>query len=295
VPANTFVATPLAASRLGARVAWCDVDPVTRLISAATLERALAALPSAVRPAAVLPVHLCGRAVPLELFRLCAERGLPVVEDAAQSHGARLADGAAAGTRGRLGCFSFYPGKNLGAFGDAGAVCTGDDALAARVRRAGNYGQRAKYEHVETGANSRLDALQAAVLRVKLRRLAEWNRARAAAAARYEDLLAEAVPEAVRPAPAPPGGHVWHLYRIECRDAEHRARVAAGLRERGIETGVHYPIPCHLQACYAPGASDLPDLSVSEAESRRTLSLPIFPEITPAQQERVAEALRAAW
>ena len=130
---------------------------------------------------------------------------------------------------------------------------------------------------------------------MKLPRLAAWNRAREAAAARYEALLAEALPEAGRPAPAPAGGHVWHLYRIECRDAEHRARVAAGLRERGVETGVHYPVPCHLQPCYATESGPRPDLSVSEAEARRTLSLPIFPEITPDQQQRVAAALRAAW
>jgi dTDP-4-amino-4,6-dideoxygalactose transaminase len=295
VPANTFVATALAASRLGARIAWCDVDPGTRLMSAETLEKALAALPAAARPAAVLPVHLCGRAVAPEVFELCAERGIPVVEDAAQSHGARFAGGGVTGTRGRLGCFSFYPGKNLGAFGDGGAVATQDDELAARVRRARNYGQRVKYEHVELGTNSRLDTVQAAVLRVKLRRLAAWNRAREAAAARYERLLAEALPDAGRPAPAEPGTHVWHLYRIECRDPEHRGRVAAALSERGIETGVHYPVPCHRQACYAGSFGAAPDLAVSEAEARRTLSLPIFPEITPAQQERVVGALREVW
>lgn len=295
VPANTFVATALAASRLGARVAWCDVDPETRLLSAETLERALAALPPALRPAAVLPVHLCGRAAPAEVFELCAARGIPVVEDAAQSHGARFADGSLTGTRGRLGCFSFYPGKNLGAWGDGGAIATGDDELAARVRRTRHYGQRAKYEHVELGSNSRLDSLQAAVLRVKLRRLPAWNRAREAAAGRYDELLATAVPEAGRPAPAPPGQHVWHLYRIECRDADHRRRVAGALASRGIETGVHYPTPCHRQPCYAGGRAGAPDLSVSEAEAQRTLSLPLFPEITPAQQERVALALRAAW
>jgi dTDP-4-amino-4,6-dideoxygalactose transaminase len=295
VPANTFVATALAASRLGARIAWCDVDPATRLMSAATLEKALAALPTAARPAAVLPVHLCGRAVEPDVFALCAARGIPVVEDAAQSHGARFADGGVTGTRGRLGCFSFYPGKNLGAFGDGGALATGDAELAARVRRARNYGQRVKYEHVELGTNSRLDTVQAAVLRVKLRRLAGWNRAREAAAARYEELLARAVPGAGRPVLAPPGQHVWHLYRIECRDPEHRSRVAAGMGERGIDTGIHYPIPCHRQACYAGGDASAPDLSVSESEARRTLSLPMFPEITPAQQERVVEALRATW
>jgi dTDP-4-amino-4,6-dideoxygalactose transaminase len=163
------------------------------------------------------------------------------------------------------------------------------------VRRAGNYGQRVKYEHVELGTNSRLDTVQAAVLRVKLARLAAWNRAREAAAARYEELLARSVPEAGRPALAPPGQHVWHLYRIECRDAGHRSRVASGLGERGVDTGVHYPIPCHRQACYAGSGDGAPDLPVCESEAKRTLSLPIFPEITPAQQERVAEALRAAW
>jgi dTDP-4-amino-4,6-dideoxygalactose transaminase len=295
VPANTFIATALAASRLGARIAWCDVDPSTRLVSAATLERALAALPAAVRPAALIPVHLCGRALSPDVFALCAARGIPVLEDAAQSHGARFPDGTATGARGRLGAFSFYPGKNLGAFGDGGAVVTQEDELAARVRRGRNYGQRARYEHVDLGINSRLDSLQAAVLRVKLRRLADWNRAREAAAARYEQLLARAVPEAGRPPLAPPGQHVWHLYRIECRDGGHRASVAAGLSERGIETGVHYPTPCHRQACYAGSAGGAPDLAVCEAEAQRTLSLPIFPEITPAQQERVAEALRAAW
>jgi dTDP-4-amino-4,6-dideoxygalactose transaminase len=295
VPANTFVATALSVSRLGARVAWCDVDPVTRVVSAESLERALAALPAALRPAAVLPVHLCGRAAPSEVFELCAARGIPVVEDAAQSHGARFADGSMTGTRGLLGCFSFYPGKNLGAWGDGGAIATGDDALAARARRARHYGQRAKYEHVELGTNSRLDSLQAAVLRVKLRRLPAWNRAREAAAGRYDELLASTVPEAGRPALAPAGQHVWHLYRIECRDSEHRRRVAADLAQRGIETGLHYPVPCHRQACYAGSPGDAPDLSISENEARRTLSLPIFPEITPEQQARVAEALRLAW
>ncbi len=295
VPANTFIATALAVSRLGARVAWCDVDPQTRLVSAETLERALAALPAALRPAAALPVHLCGRAVPSEVFELCSACGIPVVEDAAQSQGARFADGSMTGTRGRFGCFSFYPGKNLGAWGDGGAIATDDDELAARARRARHYGQRVKYEHVERGANSRLDSLQAAVLRVKLRRLADWNRAREAAARRYEELLASAVPEAGRPAPAPAGQHVWHLYRIECRDAAHRSRVAEGLARRGVETGMHYPIPCHRQACYAGNPGDAPDLSVCEAEAQRTLSLPLFPELSAAQQERVALALRSAW
>jgi dTDP-4-amino-4,6-dideoxygalactose transaminase len=295
VPANTFVATALAASRLGARVAWCDVDPATRLVSAATLERALAALPARTRVAALIPVHLCGRAFEPEVLEVAAARGIPVVEDAAQSHGARFAGGAVTGTRGQLGCFSFYPGKNLGAFGDGGAIATQDEELAARVRRTRNYGQRVKYEHVELGTNSRLDTVQAAVLRVKLRRLPEWNLARERAAACYDELLGRAVPEVGRPPLAPPGQHVWHLYRIDCRDAEHRGCVAARLAERGIETGVHYPIPCHLQACYAGSRGEGPDLSVTESEARRTLSLPMFPEISAAQQERVVEALRSSW
>jgi dTDP-4-amino-4,6-dideoxygalactose transaminase len=292
VPANTFVATALAVSRAGARVGWCDVDPVTRLMTASTLERAIEVWG---RPAAVLPVHLTGRAVEPELFGYCADLGVPVVEDAAQSQGARFRDGGITGTRGALGCFSFYPGKNLGAFGDAGAISTQDPELAARLRQIRHYGQRVKYEHVVRGTNSRLDTLQAAVLRVKLARLARWNQAREAAALRYDRLLADALPEAGRPALAPPGTHVWHLYRIDCRDDGHRTRLAAALRERGIETNVHYPIPCHRQACYAGSWDGKPALSVSEAEAARTFSLPMFPEITPAQQERVVEALASSW
>jgi len=292
VPANTFVATALAVSRVGARVAWCDVDPRTRLVSAATLERAIEVYG---RPAAVLPVHLCGRAVDPQAMRYCADLGVPVVEDAAQSQGARFADGGMTGTRGAAAGFSFYPGKNLGAFGDAGAVSTQDAELAARMRQIRHYGQRVKYEHVVRGTNSRLDTVQAAVLRVKLRRLAQWNRAREAAAARYDQWLADALPAAGRPELAPAGTHVWHLYRIDCRDSEQRTRVADALRERGVETNIHYPIPCHRQQCYAGSWDGKPDLSVSEAEAARTLSLPMFPEITPAQQQRVVEELARAW
>lgn len=292
VPANTYVATALAASRLGARIAWCDVDPETRLMTRETLEQALEV---AERPAAVLPVHLCGRAAEPALFLRCAELGLPVVEDAAQSQGARFADGGVTGTRGAVGAFSFYPSKNLGAFGDAGALCTGDDALAERARQIRNYGQRVKYEHVVAGTNSRLDTLQAAVLRVKLARLADWNAARAAAAERYEALLADAVPEAGRPPLAEAGSHVWHLYRIDCRDTAHRERLGEALRERGVDTGVHYPIPCHRQACYDGAWDGKPALPVTEREAECTLSLPIFPEITAAQQERVVAELARAW
>jgi len=292
VPANTFVATPLAVSRLGARVVWCDVDAGSRLMTAETLERAVDV---AGKPAAVLPVHLCGRSVDPEVFQRCAEIGVPVIEDAAQSHGARFSDGGVTGTRGALGCFSFYPGKNLGAFGDAGAVCTQDDELAARVRQIRHYGQHVKYEHVVLGTNTRLDTVQAAVLRIKLRRLTGWNRARAVAARRYDRLLAEAVPEAGRAALPPDATHAWHLYRIDCRDRDHRDALGIAMRGRGIETGVHYPIPCHRQACYAGSWDGKPELTVSEAEAARTLSLPMFPEITPEQQERVVEALARAW
>ncbi len=292
VPANTFVATALAASRLGARVGWCDVDPVSRLMTAETLERAVDAWG---KPSVVLPVHLCGRAVEPELFARCADLGVPVIEDAAQSQGARFSDGGTTGTRGAAGCFSFYPGKNLGAFGDAGGIATDDDDLAARLRQTRHYGQRVKYVHEHLGTNSRLDTVQAAVLRVKLRHLADWNRARAAAAERYDRLLAEAVPEAGRPHLPAEGTHVWHLYRIDCRDSAHRERLGAALRERGVETNIHYPIPCHRQRCYAGSWEGKPDLSVSEEEAERTFSLPMYPEITPEQQERVVSELARAW
>jgi dTDP-4-amino-4,6-dideoxygalactose transaminase len=290
----TFFATAGAIHNAGGTAVFVDVEPDTFNIDPAAVERALTP-----RTRAILPVHLYGQLAAMErLLAIAQPRRLPVIEDACQAIGARRSvDGAwrMAGELGWVTAYSFFPSKNLGAWGDGGMMVTSDAALAERLRRLRLHGGAKQYHHDEIGTNSRLDTLQAAVLRVKLPRLAEWNRAREAAARRYEELLAQAVPAAGRPTQAPPDQHVWHLYRIECRDAEHRSRVAAALSERGIETGVHYPIPAHRQACYAGASAGAPDLPVSEDEARRTLSLPIFPEITPAQQERVVGALRAVW
>jgi dTDP-4-amino-4,6-dideoxygalactose transaminase len=206
-----------------------------------------------------------------------------VIEDAAQAHGAER-DGRRAGAFGSLGCFSFYPGKNLGACGEAGAVTTNDPALAARVRRLRDWGQEGKYNHVEHGFNARLDTLQAAVLGVKLARLDEWNRERRRVAALYEALLA---PAGVR-TPAPAGAdHVWHVYAVQVPD---RDAVRARLAEAGIATGIHYPRPVHRNPAYAhldPGGG----FPAAERLAARFLSLPIYPEMTDGQVAEVAAAL----
>ena len=283
VPGHTFVASWLAVSAVGATPVPVDIDPATYNLDAARLERAING-----RTRAVVPVHLYGQPADMAAIGAIAQRrGLAVVEDAAQAHGARCR-GRRVGSLGAAAGFSFYPAKNLGALGDAGAVTTDDDALAARVRRLRNYGASVKYDHDEQGTNSRLDELQAAFLRVKLRRLDDDNRCRADAAQRYRAALAgrqdiglPAVPSWAEPA--------WHLFVVRVRERE---RVRTALAQAGIETLVHYPLPPHRQRAYAPwhGAA----LPVSEQACEEVLSLPLWPRITPAQQARVAAALGAA-
>jgi len=209
-----------------------------------------------------------------------------VIEDAAQAHGARQ-HGRAAGTFGLAAATSFYPGKNLGAYGDGGAVLTNSDAIAGRVRALRDHGRDGNRDHRELGFNSRLDTLQAVVLRAKLGRLAAWNAARRAAAARYDELLA-GVSGVALPTTRPENEHVWHLYvvRVPERDA-----VAARLRAVGIGVGIHYPTPIHLQDAFRDLGHARGDFPVAEAAADQVLSLPLFPEITPAQQERVATEL----
>ncbi|WP_283139111.1 DegT/DnrJ/EryC1/StrS family aminotransferase [Rhizohabitans arisaemae] len=281
LPANTFVATAGAVLRCGARPILCDVDPQYLLMDPAALFDVLTE-----DTAAIVPVHLYGQMAPMSEIMGLAGR-IPVIEDAAQSQG------AAQGGRtifGSLAATSFYPGKNLGAYGDAGAVTTDDDELQRQVRLIADHGSEKKYEHLVPGVNSRLDALQAVVLRAKLARLAAGNEARRAAAARYAELLGD-LDEVQLPATAPDNTHVWHLYVI--RVAE-RARVMASLAEQGIQTGIHYPKPVHLHPAYrslgyAPG-----DFPVSEAAAEEIVSLPMFPHITEEQQALVADALRKA-
>lgn len=288
-PANTFVATAEAVVRAGLRPVLVDVDDQHLLMDPARVREALEADRGI---AALLPVHLNGQMAPMRpLLGLADEYGgLPVVEDAAQAQGARQ-DGRCAGSVGRLAATSFYAGKNLGAYGDGGAVLTSDPALGRAVRLMGDHGSERKYVHETFGFNSRLDALQAVVLRAKLKRLPAWNEARRAAAARYGELLAGVgVEEAEPPRTLPGNEHVWHLYAVRLR-VPRRDEVLARLQEAGIGAGVHYPVPVHLQPAFASLGHRAGDFPVAERAADRLLTLPLFPQITGAQQERVVETL----
>jgi dTDP-4-amino-4,6-dideoxygalactose transaminase len=281
---NSAVPTAAAIVAAGAVPCFADVDPVTGLLDPASVERHL---DHGVK--AIVPVHLYGRCVPMDAISELAERrGIPVVEDAAQAHGATWR-GRAAGTMGSIGCFSFYPSKNLGACGDAGACTTADPALAARLRRLRNYGERDRYLSVEFGINSRLDELQAAVLRVKLPRLAGWNARRRELAAIYRQLLA-ALPVALPP-PPDQGEEVIHLFvaRVARRD-----RLREALQSRGVMTQVHYPRPIHLHPAYAHLGYPPGSFPVAERRAEQIVSLPLYPEMTTGQQERVIAAMAEA-
>ena len=281
LPANTFVATAMAVVRAGATPVLADVEQDTYLLDAAAAEAACSK-----RTRAIVPVHLFGQMADLEAL---GALGVTLVEDAAQAHGAtRHGRGVAASTA--AAATSFYPSKNLGAYGDAGAVLTGDEAVARAVRRLHNYGSVAKYEHVEAGFNSRLDALQAVVLRAKLSRLEEWNEQRRAAAGRYDELFAGCDGVAL-PETAPGNVHVWHLYVV--RVAE-RDRVLAGLREAGVGAAVHYPTPIHRQPAFAGLDHGGRSFDVTDELAGSMLSLPLFPGIRDEELDYVADALRRA-
>jgi dTDP-4-amino-4,6-dideoxygalactose transaminase len=280
--AHTFVATVEAIGATGATPVLVDIDPATRCIDAGAAVTAAAAS-SAV--AAIVPVHLYGQPADVAPLReLCDREGLALVEDAAQAHGARYR-GRRVGGLGRAGCFSFYPGKNLGAFGDAGAVVTDDPDLAERLRQLRDLGQARKYEHVLPGHNERLDTIQAAVLRVKLRRLDAWNEQRRAAAAAYADALGDLV---LLPVTAPEREHVWHLYVVR---SPKRDRLREELDRAGIATGLHYPRPVHLQPAFAPLGHREGDFPAAEAWSRDGLSLPMFPGLGEDEARAVASVI----
>jgi dTDP-4-amino-4,6-dideoxygalactose transaminase len=286
LPANTFIATAEAVVRAGVRPVLVDcADDGTYLIDADAVEAALTS-----RTRAIIPVHLYGQAAPVErLLPLADSAGAWVVEDAAQSQGARRGN-TSAGALGHVAATSFYPGKNLGAYGDAGAVLTSSSDLAARMRMIADHGARHKYEHDVLGFNSRLDTLQAVVLSAKLRRLAGWNAARRAAAGRYDALLS-GVAEVIGPRVLDGNEHVWHLYVIRVPD---RDKVIKELHAAGIGAGIHYPIPIHLSSAFSGLGYKEGAFPVAERAAREILSLPLFPEITPAQQERVVSVLTAA-
>ena len=285
LPANTFVATASAVLRAGADVVLADVDPATLLVDPAAVAAAIGP-----RTAAVIPVHLHGQMAPTDAVCALAERaGLAVLEDAAQSQGARQR-GRTSGSLGLVAATSFYPGKNLGAYGDAGAVLTGDDEIARTARAMRDHGSLVKYEHPERGFNSRLDTLQAVVLLAKLSRLADWNRMRQDAARRYGELLAT-VPGVTLPVTAEGNEHVWHLFVVQ---VDQRDRVLAELHAGGIGAGIHYRDPVHLQGAFSHLGKGAGSFPVAETAARRILSLPIFPGMTVEQQETVADTLRRA-
>ena len=285
LPANTFIATAEAVSRIGALPVPVDVDPEHLLIDPDRVAEAVT-----LRTQAIMPVHLFGQTAFVErLAPIAAACGAVIVEDAAQSQGASR-HGRFAGTLGLAAGTSFYPGKNLGAAGDAGAVVTNDDGVAARVRMLGAHGSEQKYQHDAVGMNSRLDTIQAVVLNAKLRRLAMWNERRRKAAARYAELLAD-LPGVELPLTAPGNVDVWHLYVI--RVAE-RDRVLAALNAAGIGAGIHYPVPVHLSGAYRGVGHGPGSFPVAERAARGILSLPMFPHISEVQQQYVADHLRAA-
>jgi len=283
VPANTFVATAEAVVRAGAEPVLVDVDDEHLLMN----PDALATVAAHCR--AALPVHLFGQLAPMErIAAVGAEQDLLVLEDAAQCQGATQ-HGAGAGSAGVAAATSFYPGKNLGAYGDAGAVVTDDDGIAERVRLLSAHGSPTKYAHPVLGFNSRLDTLQAVVLRAKLARLDEWNAERQLAADTYAELLKDA-PGLRLPSAAPGNRHVWHLYVVRVPD---RDVVLAELNDAGIGAGIHYPTPVHLTGAFSQLGRD-GDFPVAERAAREILSLPLYPGIAREQQERVADVLREA-
>ncbi|MCX5063192.1 MULTISPECIES: DegT/DnrJ/EryC1/StrS family aminotransferase [unclassified Streptomyces] len=288
VPANTFIATAGAVARIGARPVLADCLPDTFLLDP---QAALDAVGPATR--AVVPVHLYGQMADVTTLTAQLPGHVRIVEDAAQSQGAAR-DGRTPGSGG-IAATSFYPGKNLGAYGDAGAVLTDEEERAGLVRAIANHGGVAKYRHDVPGFNSRLDGLQAVVLRAKLARLADGNAARRAAAARYDELLAglAATGRIVLPATAPGNLHVWHLYVVQIADAD-RDDVVGKLNAEGIGAGVHYPAPVHLTPAYRQLDYSRGDFPNAEKAADRILSLPLYPQITHDQQQRVVESFTAA-
>jgi dTDP-4-amino-4,6-dideoxygalactose transaminase len=292
-PSFSFVAAAEAIASAGARPLFCDVDPSTMNMSAATLEAALhEASRRGLRVKAAVPVHLFGRCAPMaELAAVAKREGLVLVEDAAQAMGARDASGRCAGASSAAGCFSFFPTKNLGGWGDGGAVVTSLDAVADRVRRLRAHGAVSPFMHAELGRNSRLDAVQAAVLLAKAPHLGAWARARERIAARYGRELSR-LPLDLPSVPDPPAVHAWNAYVV--RVSEGRDALAAWLRERGVETRVYYPAPLHAQPALRAlaGARD-GELPASAEACRTALALPMFPTLSDDQQARVIEQTRA--
>jgi dTDP-4-amino-4,6-dideoxygalactose transaminase len=280
----TFVATASAIEYTGARPVLVDIE-----MPSATMDPAL--IEAAITPAtkAIIPVHLYGQCADMDLIvEIARRRGLKLIEDSAQAHGAEY-QGRRAGSFGDMACFSFYPSKNLGAYGEGGAIVTNDSALAARLRMLRDWGQDRKDNHLLKGFNYRMDAVQGAILGVKLRHLGAWTEARRQVARWYAEALA-GIPNIELPLEAPGRRHVWHVYALRV-PAERRAAILGALKEHGIGAGLHYPTPVHLQPCFAElgyGAGDFPE---AERHAACELSLPLYPEMTQAMVEEVSRAL----
>jgi dTDP-4-amino-4,6-dideoxygalactose transaminase len=277
----TFVATAAAICYTGARPVFVDIDPATFTMNVDQLARAITP-----RTRAILPVHLYGQAADMDpILDIAAQFGLAVIEDACQAHHAAYKARPVGGI-GRAGCFSFYPGKNLGAYGEGGMLVTNDPAMARQARMLRDWGQEKKYHHVLKGFNYRMEGLQGAILRVKLRHLPEWTRARRQHAEAYHARLRDS--GLVLPIEASYARHVYHVYAVRVAD---RTTLQRTLQANGIATGIHYPIPVHLQPAYAElgyGPGDFPE---SERAAREVLSLPMFPELTDTQIDLVAAAI----
>jgi dTDP-4-amino-4,6-dideoxygalactose transaminase len=277
----TFIGTAWAISYVGAKPVFVDIDPARRTMAPAELETAITP-----RTKAIIPVHLYGMPAEMDRIKEIADRhGIPIVEDAAQAHGARY-HGKRVGQFGQLACFSFYPSKNLGAYGEGGAVVTNDAAFARRARSLRDHAQTQKYLHDEIGYNYRMDSFQAAVLTIKLKHLDSWNVARADRAAYYNELLNDSTYEL--PTHFTDSECVWHCYVVETPE---RDRVRSALQDAGIETGVHYPVPVHLQKAYAYLDYKPGDLPITESLCRRCLSLPLYPELSETTISRIASIL----
>jgi len=280
--ANSFIASAFAISHAGARPVLVDVDPHTFTIDVARLEPAITH-----RTRAIIPVHLYGHPADMDpILELAREHDLVVIEDACQAHGARYR-GRRVGSLGHAAAFSFYPGKNLGAYGNAGIIVTSDPELITTLRRLRNYGQDEKYIHLLPGYNRRLDTLQAAILLVKLSHLDEWNAARTRHAAVYEDLLKNA-PVAI-PKPSPYADTVWHLYVVR---SPRRDQLKDRLEREAIITGIHYPVPIHLQPAYRDLGYQKGAFPITEAYANQVLSLPMYPELSCPALERIADVIR---
>ncbi len=281
-PAMTFIATASAIDYTGARPVFVDVNPETCLIDVTQLEAAITS-----RTKVIMPVHLYGQCADMDpILEIAREHGVLVIEDAAQAHGAEY-KGRRAGSMGAMGCFSFYPGKNLGAYGEGGAVTTNDIGFAEKIRVLRDWGAAKRYHHDLKGFNYRLEGIQGAVLGVKMKYIEQWTEQRRAAAAEYRRLLA-AHPEIRLPVERSDSRHVYHVFAIFVKNRDH---VMKQLQDHGIGAGIHYPIPVHLQKCFAELGYKHGDFPSSEIIGEQELSLPIFPEISAAQIKLVVAAI----